>query len=46
MLRDYIIAYKKAMENKDEKEMKRIEKDLSQLGMDRYTLRMLVKETL
>ena len=46
MLSDYIKAYKEAMEKKDEKEMKRIEKDLSQLGMDRYTLRTLAKETL
>ena len=44
MLQEYIEAYKKAMKNKDEKEMKRIEKDLAQLGMDRMTLMLLVKE--
>ena len=56
MLQEYIEAYKKAMKNKDEKdmynwvqglsekEMKRIEKDRAQLGMDRMTLMLLVKE--
>ncbi len=44
MLGDYIEMYKKAMEENNEKEMKRIEKDLAQLGMDRMTLRMLAKE--
>lgn len=45
MLGDYIKMYKEAMAKGDEKEMKRIEKDLAQLGMDRMTLRMLAKES-
>jgi len=44
MLNDYIQAYKKAMKEKDTKEMERIEKDLKKLGMDRLTLRLLTKE--
>lgn len=44
MLDEYIKAYKEAMQTGDEKEMKRIERDLASLGMDRMTLRMLAKE--
>ena len=44
MLSDYIEMYKEAMKKNDEKEMKRIEKDLASLGMDRITLRLLAKE--
>ena len=44
MLSEYIEAYKKAMAEKNEKEMARIEKDLAKLGMDRMTLRVLAKE--
>lgn len=44
MLSDYIKMYKEAMEKGDKKQMERIEKDLSQLGMDRMTLKILAKE--
>ena len=43
VLSDYIEMYKKAMNEGNDKEMKRIERDLSQLGMDRMTLRILAK---
>ena len=45
MLGEYIEMYKKAMKENNEKEMKRIEKDLTKLGMDRMTLRILAKES-
>ena len=44
MLGEYIELYKKAKEEGNEKEMKRIEKDLAKLGMDRYTLTIIVNE--
>ena len=44
MLSDYINDYKKAMEANNEKEMRRIEKELASLGMDKMTLQMLAKE--
>lgn len=44
MLSDYINKYKEAVAKNDKKAMERIEKDLSKLGMDKYTLTILVKE--
>lgn len=44
MLEDYIKEYKEALKNKDVKNQKRIEKELSILGMDKYTLMILVNE--
>lgn len=44
MLGDYIEEYKKALQNNDKKEQVRIEKALQSLGMDKYTLMVLVKE--
>ena len=46
MLSEYIEAYKEALKNKDEKQQERIERDLAKLGMDRFTLQILVKEDL
>ena len=43
---EYIEAYIKALRANDKKEMSRIERDLRKLGMDRYTLIVLVKELL
>lgn len=43
---EYIEAYVKALKANDRKEMARIERDLQKLGMDRYTLIVLVKELL
>ena len=44
MLSDYIEAYKEAMKANDKKEMEKIEKELAQLGMDKYTLMAIVKD--
>ena len=44
MLNDYIQAYKKAIKERNAKEMERIERDLKKLGMDVLTLRLLTKE--
>ncbi len=44
MLGDYIDAYIEAKKNGCEKEMKRIEKDLAKLGMDKHTLDVVVAD--
>ena len=41
---EYIEAYVKALKANDKKEMARIERVLRKLGMDRYTLMVVVKE--
>ena len=45
-MNEYIQAYIQALKAKDKNEMARIERDLQKLGMDRYTLVVLVKELL
>ena len=44
MLAEYIERYKEALRKKDKKEQERIEKELQKLGMDRATLRFLIRE--
>lgn len=44
MLEDYIRQYEEAAASGNKSIMKRIEKDLEKLGMDRATLLVLVKE--
>lgn len=44
MLEEYIRQYEAALAAGDKKTMKRIEKDLSVLGMDLATLSVLVRE--
>ena len=44
MLSDYINDYIDAIIAKDEKKMRKIEKELARIGMDRYTLVTLAKE--
>lgn len=44
MLEDYIEEYEKAMLSGDKKKMAKIEKELATLGMDKYTLAVLIKE--
>ena len=44
MLKDYIDQYIWAKQQGDEKEMRRIERDLEKLGMDKATLLMLIQE--
>lgn len=44
MLEEYIKQYVAAKKEGDAKEMRRIEKELSSLGMDQMTLDMLAKE--
>ena len=44
MLKEYINNYVKAHLKNDTKEMKRIEKDLATLGMDKYTLEILATD--
>ena len=44
MLKDYIIEYSKALENHDDKEIRRIEKELKSLGMDAFTAKSLVAD--
>ena len=43
MLTDYIELYKKAVEENDKKTIRRIERELSTLGMDICTLKILAK---
>lgn len=44
MLTDYINEYIIAKQDGNEKVMRKIERELSQLGMDKHTLDELVKE--
>ena len=44
MLEEYLTMYEEALKNKDEKSIKRIERELSMLGMDKYTLMILMGE--
>lgn len=44
MLSDYIDAYIQAKKDGNKKEMQRIERDLSRLGMDKYSLLAIVDE--
>jgi Cu/Ag efflux protein CusF len=44
MLNDYIELYRKAVKDNDKAKMTKIEKDLAYLGMDKMTLRELIKE--
>lgn len=44
MLSEYIDNYIKALDDNDEKSIKRIERELAMLGMDRYTLQIIVAE--
>jgi uncharacterized membrane protein (DUF106 family) len=42
MLGDYIDQYVEAYKRKDRKEMERIERELSKVGMDKYTLMLII----
>ena len=44
MLEDYIRQYEEAVSSGNKAAMKRIERELGSLGMDRATLLVLVKE--
>lgn len=44
MLNDLLQELKKALQNGDEKEVKRLVKALNQLGMDNTTIKILLKE--
>lgn len=44
MLGEYIDQYVDAYKKNDRKAMEKIEKDLSKVGMDKYTLMQIVKE--
>lgn len=44
MLEEYLTMYEEALKNKDEKAIKRIERELNILGMDKYTLMILMGE--
>ena len=44
MLSDMIEAYVEAQKQGNTKEMQRIEKQLAKLGMDKYTLMVLVND--
>ena len=44
MLNDMLQLYIKAKESNNTKELSKIEKQLNRLGMDNYTIRVLVKE--
>jgi hypothetical protein len=44
MLEEYLTMYEEALQNKDEKAIKRIERELGMLGMDKYTLMILMGE--
>lgn len=44
MLHEYILMYIEAKRNDDNREMRRIERDLRQIGVDQATLNVLVYE--
>ena len=44
MLNDLLQALKKAIQEGNKKEVKRLEKQLNGLGMDSYTISVLLKE--
>lgn len=44
MLNDLLQELKKALQDGNEKEVKRLVKALNQLGMDNYTIKVLLRE--
>lgn len=44
MLEEYLTMYEEALNKKDEKSIRRIERELNILGMDKYTLMILIGE--
>lgn len=44
MLSDYIIMYSEALASHNDKEIRRIEKELKELGMDAFTAKLLVAD--
>ena len=44
MLNDLLQELKKALQNGDKKEVNRIVRALNQLGMDNYTIKVLLRE--
>ena len=44
MLSEILQELKKALENGDEKTAHRLERELNRLGMDTYTIKVLLKE--
>lgn len=44
MLEEYLTMYEKALADNDVKSIRRIERELNMLGMDKYTLMILIGE--
>ena len=44
MLRDLIVKYSEVLSNNNEKEIRKVERELARFGMDVATAKILVKE--